>query len=157
MKKWFLIGFGILILIIVFFTNTYLTSIDPIKKAEKKALSAAKKRVEISSVQDLQIYHGNETFYILRAKNDKNTDIIVWVPEKGENVVVKKASEGISQQEAIDKLIQEENPKKIVAVRLAMLKSRQCWEIYYLSHNNLINYYYIDFKTGEWLRKIENM
>ena len=157
MKKWLLIGIGIVTLIIVFLTNIYLNSTDPLKTAEKKALSAAKKKVEISSVQDLQIYHGNETFFILRAKNDKNTDIIVWVPEKGGNVIVRKASEGISQQEAIDKLIQEKNPKEIVAVRLAMLKSRQCWEIYYLSHNNLINYYYIDFKTGEWLRKIENM
>ena len=31
------------------------------------------------------------------------------------------------------------------------------WEIYYRSENNLINYYYVHFLTGEWLKKIENL
>lgn len=157
MKKWILIGIGFILLIIVFFTNVYLNAIDPLKTAEKKALAAAKKKVDIKSVQDVQIYNGNETFFIVQAKDKKDSNIIVWVPEKGGNVIVSKASDGISQQEAVDKLLQEKNPKEIIAVRLAMLKKRQCWEIYYLSHNNLINYYYIDFETGEWLRQIENM
>jgi uncharacterized protein YpmB len=157
LKKWILIGIGTIILIVVIFTNIYLNAINPIKKAEKKAVEAAREKVDISSVQDLQIYNGNETYYILKAKNKKNTDIIAWVPEKGGNVIVRKASDGITQQEAVDRLFQEKDPKEIVSVRLAILKNRECWEIYYLSHNNLINYYYIDFKTGEWLRKIENM
>ena len=157
MKKWIFIGIGVLLLIVVFFINVYVDAMDPLKTAERKAIATAKEKVEISSVQDLQIYNGNETYYILHAKNNKNKDIIVWVPEKGEKVIVRKAADGISQQEAIDRLFQGKDPKEIVSVRLAMLKKRECWEIYYLSHNNLINYYYIDFKTGEWLRKIENM
>ena len=70
---------------------------------------------------------------------------------------VRKEAKGISKEQAVSKLLQEKNPKEIVSVKLAMLKTRQCWEIYYLSDNNLINYYYVDFETGEWLRKIENM
>jgi uncharacterized protein YpmB len=157
LKKWIFIGIGMVLLIVVFFANVYLNAIDPVKIAEKKAVAAAKEKVGISSVQDVQIYNGNETYYILKAKDKKNINIIAWVPEKGGNVIIRKASEGISQQEAIDRLFQEKDPKEIVSVRLAILKNRECWEIHYLSHNNLINYYYIDFKTGEWLRKIENM
>lgn len=157
MKKFILISIGLLLLIIVFCSNVYLNSVSPLKKAEKIAVTAAKNKVDISSIQDVQIYNGDETFYILKAKNDEGINIIVWVPEKGGNVIVRKASDGISQQDAIDKLLQQKDPQKIISVKLATLKKRQCWEIYYLSHNNLINYYYIDFETGEWLLKIENM
>lgn len=157
LKKWILTGIGIIVLVIALFSFVYLRSVKPLGTAEEKAIAAAKKEVKLSKVNDVQIYNGNETYYILRAKDNKKQDVIVWVSAKNNEVVVKKVKEGITQQQAVDKLLQEKDPKEIISVKLAMIKKRQCWEIYYISRNNLINYYYVDFETGEWLRKIENM
>ncbi|NMD70347.1 DUF5590 domain-containing protein [Bacillus sp. DNRA2] len=157
MKKWIFTGIGIILFVIAFFSFVYLRSVKPLGTAEEKAIGAAKKEVKLSKITDVQIYNGNETYYILRAKDSKNQDVIAWISAKNNDVVVKKAKEGITQQQAVNKLLQEKDPKEIISVKLAMIKKRQCWEIYYISRNNLINYYYVDFETGEWLRKIENM
>ncbi|WP_147533759.1 DUF5590 domain-containing protein [Bacillus marasmi] len=157
MKKWILSGIGIIVLVIAFFSYVYLHSVKPLGNAEEKAIAAAKKEVKLNKIDDVQIFNGNETYYILRGKDNKKQDVIVWVSEKNNQVIVRKAKEGITQQQAVNKLLQEKDPKEIISVKLAMIKKRQCWEIYYISRNNLINYYYVDFETGEWLRKIENM
>ncbi|WP_041580588.1 cell wall elongation regulator TseB-like domain-containing protein [Bacillus sp. 1NLA3E] len=157
MRKWILSGIGILLLIIALFSIVYLRALNPVKLAEEKAIAAANKKVKLVEIQDVQIYNGNETYYVLKGINQQKQKVIVWVSAKNGDVTVRKAKDGITQQQAVTKLLQEENPQKIISVKLAMIKKQQCWEIYYLSHNNLINYYYVDFETGEWLRKVENM
>lgn len=157
MRKWVLSGIGILLLIIAIFSIVYLRALNPVKLAEEKAIAAANKKVKLVEIQDVQIYNGNETYYVLKGINQQKQKVIVWVSAKNGDVTVRKAKDGITQQQAVTKLLQEENPQKIISVKLAMIKKQECWEIYYLSHNNLINYYYVDFETGEWLRKVENM
>jgi uncharacterized protein YpmB len=156
-RKWILSGIGILLLIIALFSIVYIRALNPVKLAEEKAIAAANKKVKLVEIQDVQIYNGNETYYVLKGINQQKQKVIVWVSAKNGDVTVRKAKDGITQQQAVTKLLQEENPQKIISVKLAMIKKQQCWEIYYLSHNNLINYYYVDFETGEWLRKVENM
>ncbi|UQX54599.1 hypothetical protein M5V91_01655 [Cytobacillus pseudoceanisediminis] len=70
-------------------------------------------------------------------------------------IVTLKESEGISRNEAINRLKQEKNAAEIMSVRLGMEKNIPLWEIHYRSGSDLINYYYIDFKTGEWLKKLK--
>lgn len=156
-KKWILSAIAFLLFIIVLFLVINMQAQTPVKNAEEKAIAAAQKKVKLSEIIDVQIYNGNETYYVLKGKNQKGQTVIVWVPEKSGKVIVRKMNEGITRQQAVTKLLQEESPKKIISVKLGILKGRECWEIYYISHNNLVNYYYIDFETGEWLRKIKNM
>ncbi len=156
-KKW-IISLVVLILIMSgILVKVYVQAFEPVKAAEKKAVALAEKKVHFSHVQDFHIYNGIETVYVIEGKNKKGEKIIVWIPEKNKQVIVKKANSGLSKQQAIQKLEESKNPKKIVSVRLGMEKMIPFWEIYYLSDNNLINYYYIHFQTGEWLKKIENL
>lgn len=157
MKKWLLI---LAVLVLVFFgilVKVYLSAVDPVKTAEKKAISLAKKKVQISEVDDFHIYHGSETVDVIEGKNKKGEKIIIWIPEKTKKIIVTKAKNGISKEEAIQKLLQVKKPKKIIAVRLGMEKDIPFWEIYYRSENNLINYYCIYFETGKWMQRIENL
>jgi uncharacterized protein YpmB len=117
----------------------------------------AKEKVELSEVEDFHIYHGTETVSVLEGKNKKGENIIVWIPEKSKKVIWDKRKNGISKEDAVQRLLEEKSPKKIISVKLGMENSIPLWEIYYRSENNLINYYYVDFKTGEWLKKIENL
>ena len=157
MKKWIIIPVIVLIVIIGLFLKVYFSSVQPVKAAEKKAVSLAKDKVQLSEVDDFHIYNGIETVNVIEGKNKKGSKVIVWIPEKSKKVIIKKAKDGITKEEAIQKLLQEKQPKKIISVRLGMEKNIPLWEIYYRSENNLINYYYVHFDTGEWLKKIENL
>jgi uncharacterized protein YpmB len=157
MKKiiFFLVIFVLIILGI--FIKVYLTAVEPVNAAEQKAIELVKGKVQIDEVEDFHIYHGLETVNVIEGKNNQGEKIIVWIPEKSKKVIVEKSKNGLSKEDAIQKLMDEKNPKKIISVRLGMEKDIPLWEIYYRSENNLINYYYVHFKTGEWLKKIENL
>jgi uncharacterized protein YpmB len=157
MKKWALILILIVLIVIGTFSKIYLSSVQPVKNAEKKAVAIAKKEINISKVEDFHLYHGLETVNVIEGKNKHGEKIIIWIPEKSKKVMVKKAKEGLTKSDAIHKLEESKHPKKIVSVRLGMEKNIPFWEIYYLSDNNLINYYYVHFETGVWLKKIENL
>ena len=156
-KKWIWIFIVFIVVGIGIFVKVYLTAREPLKTAEKKAVMIAEKKAGLAKVTDFHLYHGLETVDVIEGKNIKGENIIIWIPEKTKLVIVKNAKSGLSKADAINKLLQEKNPKKIVSVRLGMEKNIPFWEIYYLSDNNLINYYYVHFQTGEWLKKIENL
>ncbi|MFP5107879.1 cell wall elongation regulator TseB-like domain-containing protein [Neobacillus sp. C211] len=157
MKKWII--FIVIFIVVIFglLIKVYFTSVDPVKAAEKKAVALANKEISIKEVEDFHIYNGIETVNVIEGKSNNGEKIIVWIPEKSKKVYVKKAKDGLSKEEAIQKLLQEKSPKKVISVRLGMEKNIPLWEIYYRSNNNLINYYYVHFETGEWLKKIENL
>ncbi|MDP4083850.1 MAG: DUF5590 domain-containing protein [Bacillota bacterium] len=158
MKKWIL-PFLIFIVLasIGTFIKIYITAMAPIKSAEQNAISFAEKKAYIKKVTNYQLYHGLETVDVVEGTNKRGEKIIVWIPEKSKKVIVKRANSGLSKAEAIQKVVSLKHPEKIVAVRLGMEKNTPLWEIYYLSNHNLINYYYISFESGEWLRNIENL
>lgn len=157
MKKWILFLVLFIVVVLGISIKVYFSSVEPVKTAEKKAVALAKEKTALSKVVDFHIYSGLETVDVIEGKDKKGEEIIIWIPEKSKNLIVKKASDGLSKEEAVQKLLEEKNLKKIISVRLGMEKNIPLWEIYYRSENNLINYYYIDFETGEWLKKIENL
>lgn len=157
MKKWIILFILIVLVVSGTFITVYVRAFSPVKSAQEKAVAIAEKKVQFSSIDNFHIYNGNESVYVIEGKNKKGEKIITWIPEKTKQVIVLKASSGLTKEQAIQKLEETKSPKKIISVRLGMEKNIPFWEIYYLSDNNLINYYYIHFKTGEWLKKIENL
>jgi uncharacterized protein YpmB len=157
MKKWIIFSVLFVLVVVGLLTNVYFKSVDPVNAAEKKAVALANKEISLKEIEDFHIYNGIESVNVIEGKSMKGEKIIVWIPEKSKQVFVKKAKDGLSKEEAIQKLLQEKSPKKIISVRLGMEKNIPLWEIYYRSDNNLINYYYVHFDTGEWLKKIENL
>lgn len=157
MKKWIIFSVLFVLVVVGLLTNVYFKSVNPVNAAEKKAVALANKEISLKEIEDFHIYNGIETVNVIEGKSMKGEKIIVWIPEKSKQVFVKKAKDGLSKEEAIQKLLQEKSPKKIISVRLGMEKNIPLWEIYYRSDNNLINYYYVHFETGEWLKKIENL
>ncbi|MBW8349060.1 DUF5590 domain-containing protein [Bacillus sp. IITD106] len=157
MKKWFLIILPIIILISASI-YVYKDARGPLLKAEQYAEKRAKTEAKLVSNDEFFVYHGTKTYYVIIGQNQDDVKTIVWIPEKNnEKIVIKKASDGISENEAISKLIKEENPKKILGARLGMEKKLPVWELSYLDQNSKLNYYYIHFDTGKWWRKIENL
>ncbi|WP_394137235.1 cell wall elongation regulator TseB-like domain-containing protein [Cytobacillus oceanisediminis] len=157
MKKALIAILVLLVICIGAGTWIYFNSMEPVNAAESKAVELAKKETDLTEIEDFHLYHGTETYYVIEGKDAEGTNIFVWVPEKNGKIVTRRQSDGISSKEAINRLKQEKNPAEIMSVRLGMEKNIPLWEIHYRSKGDLINYYYIDFKTGEWLKKIENL
>nr|WP_263325934.1 DUF5590 domain-containing protein [Neobacillus sp. Marseille-Q6967] len=157
MKKIILFIVIFLIVALGIFTKVYLSAVKPVNTAEEKAVKLAKEKGQLNEVEDFHIFHGTETVNVIEGSNKKGEKVIVWIPEKSKKVFVDKPKNGISKEEAIQALLKETDPEEIVSVKLGMEKNIPLWEIYYRSDNNLINYYYVHFKTGEMLKKIENL
>lgn len=163
MKK-FLIGFALFLCVFAVVAGwIYSNSTRPIKAAEDKAVSIAKKDGGLAEKQRFRIYNGKETVYVVEGKNKSGENIIVWIPEKqkgkaeDKETVVRLAGDGISKNDAIRKVQAEKKPEKIISARLGMEEGIPFWEVYYTSGNNLMNYYYINFDTGEMHKRIENL
>lgn len=157
MKKWIIVLSILVLALCGVLIKVYVSAVDPVKTAEKKAVLLAKKEISLKEVEDFHIYNGIETVNVIEGKSKQGDKIIVWIPEKSQEIFVRKAKNGLTKEAAIQKLQQEKSPEKIISVRLGMEKNIPLWEIYYRSNNNLINYYYVHFDTGEWLKKIENL
>jgi len=110
-------------------------------------------------VTDFTLYNGTNSYYIVKGTNQSGEKLIAWIPEeeKERKIIVRNEEDGISKEAAIDKLYQSKEPDEVVSVKLGMENQIPLWEIYYRSNDKLINYYYIDFKTGEWLKDIQNL
>lgn len=139
------------------FIKVYTSAQEPLNDAEEKAITLAKESGELSQLEDFHLYHGTEMVNVIEGKNKKGENIVIWIPEKSKEVIVEKRKDGISKEDAVKRLMAEKDPQKIISVKLGMENNIPLWEIYYRSENNLINYYYVHFNTGEWLKKIENL
>lgn len=157
MKKWFWIAIIGVIILIGITIKIYLNATTPIADAESRATAIAKEKTEITDITEFSLYHGSDAYYIVQGSNKEGKKLIAWIPEKGGKIVVLPAENGITKSEAINTLSNEVSPDQIIDVRLGMEKNNPLWEIYYRSNNDKINYFYIDFETGEEVREIKNL
>lgn len=161
MKKWIFFSILIVVTIVGILVNVYLNAVEPVKAAEKEAVQIASEETNLSDFTNFSLYSGEETYYVMTGKNAKQEDVYVWINEKNSEVITRNAKNGITKKEALNKLYQEKNPNEIIEVRLGMARiqktDRPAWEIFYRNNNDTINYYYVDFDTGEKLRAIDNL
>ncbi|MDZ5473226.1 DUF5590 domain-containing protein [Bacillus sp. 31A1R] len=157
MKKWIVIISILVVIMIGLSINVYLNATKPLKVAERKAEQIALEHTSLVSYNDFNVYNGSTSYYVLKGNNDKGEKIIVWIPEKEGKILVKKEEDGITKKEALQKLYNEKDPQEVLSVRLGMENQVPLWEIYYKTENNLINYYWVHFESGEMLKDIQNL
>jgi uncharacterized protein YpmB len=160
-KKWIFISVLIIFTITGIVINVYLNAVEPVKAAEEEAVKIASKETNLTDFTNFSLYSGEETYYVMTGKNAKQEAVYVWINEKNNEIITRNAKNGITKKEALNKLYQEKNPNEIIEVRLGMARiqktDRPAWEIFYRNNSDTINYYYVDFDTGEKLRAIDNL
>ncbi len=159
MKKWIWIVSIVIVVVIGIVINIYINALEPLRTDKSKAEAIALKETEITTINDFSIYNGSSSYYIVEGTDDSGEKLIAWIPEKEDNrkIIVKRKKDGISKKEAIQRLYDKKKPAEVMTVKLGMEKNIPLWEIYYRSNDDLINYYYVDFETGEWLKDIQNL
>ncbi|GIN21077.1 MAG TPA: peptidase [Bacillus bacterium] len=158
MYKWLAVILACILIAAGITGCVYSKAMTPVKKARDAAEARLKSETDIKSVDEFYLYNGSSTYFVVIGKNSKGKETAAWIPEnKKDEVHVKKMSDGVSKQDAVNKLLSEKKPKEILGVRLGMEKELPVWELSYLDENSNLNYYYIHFDSGKWWRKIENL
>ncbi|OCA90901.1 peptidase [Bacillus sp. FJAT-27225] len=157
MKKLILFLFLIIALLLGGAGWIYAKATEPVRAAEEKAIERAIKEADLDEAAKFTLFNGEETIYVVEGKNKKGESIIVWMPEKDGKTVVHKKGDGLTRQDAINKVFEEKNPEEVISIRPGMEEGIPFWEVYYSTGNGLINYYYVHFETGEMYKLIENL
>ncbi|MCA1054608.1 DUF5590 domain-containing protein [Rossellomorea aquimaris] len=158
MKKW-IITLVVTAIIVTAAASVllYQSARGPVKEQTSKASERVLDETSIKRIEDVSIYHGAKPYTVVTGRDDKNEKLVVFVPEKKEDLIVKKWADGISKEEAVNKLKEEKQPEEILSVRLGHEKVGPVWEITYLDEQKNLNYFYLLFSNGEWWKKIENL
>jgi uncharacterized protein YpmB len=157
MKKLIIFSVLILILIAGAAAAVFLNARSPVNERAESALKRAEAETEITSTEDVTLYNGKKSYVVITGEDKAGEKIILWVPQNDEEIIEKKWADGISKEDAINKLNQENDVSEILSVKLGMESVGPVWEMTYLDENEHLNYYYLLFETGEWWRKIENL
>ncbi|MGE7882538.1 DUF5590 domain-containing protein [Bacillus sp. NPDC094077] len=166
MKKWI---FAIIIVIVasgIYGAYVYNKAMDKKIPKESKSVEIAKEKAKLTKVKSVDYYNGKDAYTVVQGTDEKGEQLIVWVPEKKGDTVVRKKSEGISEKEAIQRTIEQagkeskRKPKEILKVKLGFEKGLRdgkpvdvpLWEVTYIDYDNRYIYYYLEFKDGSFLR-----
>ncbi|PFG05940.1 DUF5590 domain-containing protein [Bacillus sp. es.034] len=158
MKKWITI-IVLLFLVIGISASVlvYQLSRNPLDHQRDLALKRVEDETAIVKVEDTSFYNGSKSYVVITGKNEKREKLVAWVPDKKGKIIEKKWANGITKDQAINKLNDEKKPKELLSVRLGYESVGPVWEMTYLDQQDNLNYYYLLFSTGEWWRKIENL
>jgi uncharacterized protein YpmB len=154
-KKVTIIFFGLLLLVGAGYL--YVQASAPFKNAEQEAFRLAKQLANITNPETFYWYHGTSSYYVVIGLRENGKKYVVWINKETKQTTVLRWDQGISEQEAIQKLKADKSPKKILHAHLGMERTIPLWEIAYINEHDQLNYYYIRFDTGEWWRTIEKL
>ncbi|WP_088044121.1 DUF5590 domain-containing protein [Bacillus sp. EAC] len=151
MKKWLVILGLSIIFLALFLISTIQSSLSPLNNEKSKAEDIVLNEGYLKNVSSSDYYHGKEKAVIVRGKDNSNKEIIAWV--QGEDVIVRKKSDGLSKEEIIQKVVSERGPKEIHKVKLGIENKIPLWEVVYIDQNGRYNFYYAAFENGELLKR----
>ncbi|KPL59802.1 cell wall elongation regulator TseB-like domain-containing protein [Rossellomorea vietnamensis] len=158
MKKW--ITIIVLLFIVIGISASvllYQVSRNPLDHQRDLALKRVKDETAIVKVEDTSFYNGSKSYVVVTGENEQREKLVAWVPNKKGKIIDKKWANGITKDQAINKLNDEKEPKELLSVRLGYESVGPVWEMTYLDQQDNLNYYYLLFSSGEWWRKIENL
>ncbi|MDZ5711983.1 hypothetical protein [Jeotgalibacillus haloalkalitolerans] len=155
MKKWILLLSAVITVFIICFVLIYSTARQQVNAELEIAEEAA--RAQGMEVTDSYHYHGSEVYYIVTGDMEGSNQLFFY-PENTElDSVVIPVEDGISEEQALDMLYNDDEPQKILSSKIGMESVGPVWEIVYEDEDDLLNYYYVKFESGDWWRTIRNL
>lgn len=157
MKKAGIASSIILLLLLVTLFSIGKTSLGPYIQAEKEAVEIAEKQAGVKSADHFYWYNGNETYFTVVGKNEKNQSKIVIIQQGNGKVTIYDAENTLSESDVYKITWRDRKPKKVLEARIGLEDGKPIWEVSYKQENGRIGYYILSLQTGEWIRSIENI
>ncbi|WEG72608.1 cell wall elongation regulator TseB-like domain-containing protein [Vagococcus intermedius] len=121
----------------------------PMARAKKEAVGLARKYSDLKEVDFFYWFNRKESYFTVAGKDSSKNDIYVIIPRSGEKVTILDQDAGVDRDKVLKKVINEENPDRITKINLGMVKDKPTWEVVGQSNDKRLEYYLVDFKTGE--------
>ncbi|WP_459501497.1 cell wall elongation regulator TseB-like domain-containing protein [Bacillus sp. C1] len=150
MKKWIFAIIIVIVAIGLYGVHVYNATMEKKIPKESKVVSLAKEKAKLSEVKTVDYYNGKSSYAVVQGLDEKGEQIIVWVPEKKGNVLVRKKNEGISEKKALQIVANERKPKEFVKAKLGAENDVPLWEITYIDQEGRYTYYYLEFQDGKY-------
>ena len=151
-----LIGITILLLIILFSSLSYIRATSPIRQAKAEATQLAKQYANIEEVDRFYWFTREDTYFSVLGKNQEQQDVVAIIPKSGENVTVLAQDEGLTEDEAKEKIFKDYPRETLRKATLGMFEDQPVWEVM-TKGNKGNNYYLLDFKDGKEVKVIRNI
>lgn len=148
---------SILILMIILVGVILFQSASPMRKAKSQAIKISKNIANISEVEDFYWFTREKTYFTVVGVDKQNVEKVVFLPQDGTEAVVMNQSEGITNDDAIKKVLGKKETKRIKKTSLGMYEGVAVWEVVADSIDSGINYYLVDFKSGKIISDIKHI
>lgn len=130
----------------------------PISIAKKAAEDKVIQSGQLTHVRDVQPYNGTSSMITVFGNNADGENIAVFVQEdQTEKFQEVKLSEGITAKAAMDIVKKEQKDAQIKHALLGLEGDNPIWEVAFKNEHGKLNYVYIQFQDGKWLKRILNL
>lgn len=152
MKKIFFFSFASFVFIIGLIFYVYYSATKPIKDAEQQAIEIAKERVKINNIVETSFFNGDEPYHIIRATNENDQEIVIWVSEKKpDRIIVEYAKNGLTKEQVKKYALSQLDIKELQDIRIGIKHDIPVWEITFIDSDNRYNFYYLTFNGKTWI------
>lgn len=146
----------ILVLILVCWISFAIAN-HPRSQARHEAYSMAKKYAQVDHPTGFYVYNRDRTYYTVTGKNQHHKQVLVMIPAKGGHITVINQAKGINQQQAVAKVRSSERPRKVLRSAPGYFNNKVVWEVTYINSKGALCYDLINFHTGKFVQKINNL
>lgn len=152
MKKWAFISIFVILFITIQSIYLYHNASKPISKAQDRILKVVKENVKTNDILEVTFFNGDESYQVIRALDEHDEEIIIWVPEKKPNdVMIEKARNGLTEEQVKEYALSEFDIKKLQNIRIGMKHNIPVWEITFIDSNDRYSFYYLQFDGKTWI------
>lgn len=144
----------VLILTVLLISIVLFQSTSPMRKAKKQGIKISKEIANIETVADFYWFTREKTYFTVVGKDTSDTEKVVFIPQDGTEAVVMNADKGIKSSEAVQKVLDLKETKKIKKVSLGLYNGQPVWEVVGGNSNGGSNYYLVDFNKGDIINAI---
>ena len=144
----------VLILTVLLISLVLFQSASPMRKAKKEGFKIAQEVANVQSVDDFYWFTREKTYFTVVGKNSDQVEKAVFLTQDGTEALVMDMEEGLTDKEAIQKVLDLKETSKIKKISLGIFEEKPSWEVVAKSKDHQIVYYLVDFKTGEIVKKI---
>lgn len=147
--------FLILVVVLVIIILGQATS--PYRQARKEAIAVSKDISDMTKVDDFYWYTREQSYFTVVGENEQSEKKLVVIPEDGKEAIVIPANKGITAPEAVQKVLDLNETKRIKKIAFGLTNNKPIWEITAQSNEEGLSYYLVDFTNGEIIETVKNV
>ncbi|MFY0521111.1 DUF5590 domain-containing protein [Lysinibacillus sp. UGB7] len=160
MKNWlifisvFMVSLSLVISILVLWKAE-----APFRSIEEQAEQLALDAKALAVVSESYTYNGKNSYVTVFGVDEYGEKKAVFVPTNLEEDSIQEVflKDGITEKQALSVFKNEGNVQKVLHMKLGYEEPGVVWEITYVNDHDNLNYVYILFENGDWVKRIKNL